>query len=87
MNRNGRTASHGLLSLKPKNPGLSNSRKKSSREKSIELMDEILDAQTEDGKEPDPAEVPKMPRQTLPEEMQGQIPADVPPGLEQQPEK
>ena len=55
------------------------------QEKAIELMDEILDAQTEDGNEPDPAEVQEMLRQALPEEMRGQIPADVPRGWNNHP--
>ena len=68
-------------------PGLEQQQEEEQGEKATELMDEILDAQTEDGNRPDPAEVPEMPRQTLPEEMPGQIQADVPPGPEQQPEK
>lgn len=57
------------------------------QEKAIELMDEILDAQTEGGSEPDPAEVQEMLQQAHPEDIQGQIPADVLQGLEQLPEK
>ena len=68
-------------------PGLGQKQEEEQPEKSIELMDENLDAPTEDGSKPDPAEVPEMPRQTLPEEIPGQIPANVPQGQQQQPEK
>lgn len=68
-------------------PGLGKQQEEEPQEKAIEPMDEILDAQTEDENKPDPAEVPEMPLQTLPEKMPSRIPADVPQGLEQQPEK
>ena len=57
------------------------------QEKVVELLDEILNEQTGAGKAPAPAEAIEIPQQELPVEMQGQIPADVPPGLEQPPEK
>jgi len=57
------------------------------QEKVIELLDEVMNEQTGAGKEPAPDEAIEIPRQELPEEMQGQIPEDVPPDLEQQPEK
>jgi hypothetical protein len=68
-------------------PGLGQHQEEELQEKAIELMDEILDAQTEDANKPEPAEVPEMPRQELPEETPGQIPVTVPPGPEQQPKK
>lgn len=68
-------------------PGLRQQPEEAQQEKAIELMDEILEEQTEDGNTSDPADVPEMPRQTLPEETPGQLPADEPQGLEQLPEK
>ena len=67
--------------------GLGQQQEEEQQEKAVELMDEILDAPTEDGSKPAPAEVPEMPRQTLPEKIPGQIPAGVPKDLAQQPEK
>ena len=68
-------------------PGLKQQQEEEQREKAIELMDEILDAQTEQGNTPAPAEVPEMLQQAPPLEMRGQIPADMSRELEQPPEK
>ena len=67
--------------------GLGQQQAEEQQEKAIELMDEILEAQTEDGNTPDPAEVPEMFRQPLAEGMHGQIPADMLQDLEQPPDK
>jgi hypothetical protein len=70
-----------------KKPGLEQQQEEEQPEQAIELMDEILNAQTEDGSKPELAEVPEMPQQTLPEKTPGQIPVTVPPVSEQQTEK
>jgi hypothetical protein len=63
--------------------GLEQQQEEVQQEKVMELLEEILDTQVENGTEPDPAEVREMLQQALPPEMQGQIPEEVLEELEQ----
>lgn len=62
---------------------LTQEQEEEQQEKVMELLEDILDTQSEDGEEPDPTEVKEMLQEALPEEMQGQIPAEVLEALEQ----